>query len=53
MDATRGSRKSHSSPGSQNGATIAPDAPSTCTGTSGPPPSRSRSSAAQISATGS
>src|SRR5262249_46419600 len=53
IDATRGSRKSHSSSGSIKGATNAPDAPSTCTGTSRPVRSCRSSSAAQMSATGS
>ena len=53
MDDTRGSRKSHSRSGSRKGATKAPEAPSTCTGTFRPVRSWRSSSAAQISATGS
>jgi hypothetical protein len=52
-DATLGRRKSHSRSGSRKGAIIAPDAPSTCTGTSSPVSACRASSAAQISATGS
>ncbi|CPU65680.1 Uncharacterised protein [Mycobacteroides abscessus] len=53
IDATRGTRKSHSRSGWRNGATIAPDAPSTWMGTSRPVDSWIRSRAAAISVTGS
>lgn len=53
IDFTRSSAKSQASPGSRNGATKPPDAASTCSGTSGPPPAASASRAAAISCTGS
>ena len=53
IEATRGSRKSHTSSGSRNGAIIAPDAPSTCSGMSHPVRCCTWSNAAAISATGS
>ena len=53
MEATRGSRKSHTRSVSRNGATIAPEAPSTWTGTSSPVRSWRSSRAAHTSATGS
>ncbi len=53
MEATRGSRKSQTRSSSRKGAIIAPDAPSTWTGTSRPVRSCKASRAAQTSATGS
>ena len=53
MECTRGSRKSHSSSGSMNGATKPPEAPSTWTGMSQPFSCCTVSRASQISLTGS
>ena len=53
IEATRGTRKSHSRSGWRNGATNPPDAPSTWIGTSWPCSACSRSSAWLISSTGS
>src|SRR5215469_11147105 len=53
MDATRGTRKSHSRSGWRNGATNAPDAPSTWMGTSMPCAAWRVSSAEFTAATGS
>ncbi|CAM5621396.1 hypothetical protein SALBM311S_10790 [Streptomyces alboniger] len=53
MEATLGSRKSHTRSSSRKGATIAPDAPSTCTGMSRPVRSWRASRAAHRSAIGS
>ena len=53
MDATRGTRKSHSRNGCRKGATKPPEAPSTCMGTSWPLVCCTWSSASLISLTGS